>query len=128
MKKSFYTQNFEAVKKELISILQRYSKIECTLGAPVLKKGMIWMPVNAEKDLERLHSEIDQRLLEEFKIEPDLFDVHFDPHVSLFTKGKIQQMQKMQKMLKEKIKPMKLELTSFVIGSSRHRDEIISIK
>jgi 2'-5' RNA ligase len=128
LKKSFYTTDFEALKKELLSLLHTYSKIECVLDAPVLKKGMIWMPVSDAKDLRSLHSKIDQRLLEKFDIQPDPFDVHFEPHVSLFTKGNKEQMQQLAQSLQEMITPVQLELSSFVIGSSRHQDEIISIK
>ena len=60
-----------------------------------------------------------------FRFPLDRFDRDFNPHVSLFTSGKPEQIQEMFDMLREEpegLESLRMTINRFVIGASGHRD------
>lgn len=127
MKKSFQTTEFAAVKGEILRYIQSKGKIQCTTGAVICCKKMLWVPVEPTGDIKAWHDGLDQMLLDKFAVPIHRFDAAFEPHISLFTKGTQAQMEEMQPRLSRVISPMDLTLNRFVIGSSGHKDEFFEV-
>ena len=121
MKKSFNTNDFEAVRTRLVELLRQHGTLECQTGEVTLHRNMIWLPIVKTPTVLRLHSMIDELLLKEFSIPQDRFDKDFNPHVSLFTSGDSRLIQEMFEMLKDELRQT-MSISRFVIGSSGHRD------
>jgi hypothetical protein len=127
MKKSFYTDNFEKVKNEIVSHIYPKGAVKCRVGAVACHKNMLWLPIEPDGEVKQWHDELDQSLLNRFRIPIDQLDREFKPHISLFTKGQEEQLLEMKQRLSGIIEPMELTLNRFVVGSSRHSDEFIDI-
>jgi hypothetical protein len=127
MKKSFQTTEFDAVKAEILAHIYTHGKILCRTRDIAYHKNMLWLPVEAAGAIWDWHIQLDALLLKNFAIPIDRFDMDFEPHISLFTKGKPAQLEEMKLRLAEKIFPTELTLDRFVIGSSGHKDEFFLV-
>ena len=128
MKKSFRTSDFDSVKRQLRDCLERHGKMDIKVSAPVRNGRMIWLKVEKTESLMSLHEEMDRLLLERFAIPISEHDALFLPHISLFTGGDREKLDKMYGILEKKIEGFEPEVTRFVIGSSAHRDEYFDIR
>ena len=125
MKKSFQTVDFEKVREDLSVLVKAHGPLECVTGKLVVHRNMIWLPVQKTAPITALHNAIDQLLLEKYGIPLDRFDRDFNPHVSLFTSGKPEQIQEMFSLLREEpegLESLRMTINRFVIGASGHRD------
>jgi hypothetical protein len=127
MKKSFQTTAFDAVKAEILAHIHTHGKILCQTLDVACHKNMLWLPVEPAGAILDWHIQLDALLLKKFAIPIDRFDVDFEPHISLFTKGDPALLEEMKLRLAEKILPMELTLDQFVIGSSGHEDEFFVV-
>jgi hypothetical protein len=127
MKKSFQTTEFESVKAEVLRFIHLQGEIRCQTAGVTCHKKMLWLPVNADGAILDWHNRLDSLLLDKFDIPIHRFDGHFEPHISLFTKGAPVQIEEMQRRLAEKIPPLELTLNRFVIGSSGHGDSFFEM-
>lgn len=114
---------FEQVRTQLANLILRHGLLECKLGKVTVHRNMVWLPVAKTPPIVQLHEEIDKLLLTEFGIPQDNFDKDFNPHISLFTSGGQEQIQKMNKLLQDEDDlPRVMTIIRFVIGSSGHKD------
>jgi hypothetical protein len=127
MKKSFYTTQFDEAKQLIKSFILRKGAICCGVGQLQINKNMIWLPIATKGQLQSFHDELDKMLLTNFGILITPFDAHFQPHISLFTKGSEGQIAQMYDILKEQITPVDITINKFVIGSSLHKDEFFEV-
>jgi hypothetical protein len=127
MKKSFQTTEFDAVKAEILTYIHVQGKIHCRTRGVACRKKMLWLPIEPAGEILEWHKQLDALLLNQFGIPINRFDADFEPHISLFTKGDLSQIEDMKLRLAEKIPPAELTLDRFVIGSSGHKDEFFVI-
>jgi hypothetical protein len=127
MKKSFQTTEFEAVKAEIVSVMQAQGAICCRTSGVVCRKKMLWLSVEPEGKIKDCHDRLDRLLLDRYDIPIDRLDAEFEPHISLFTGGDQAKIKEMELRLAAKIPPAEWKLTEFVIGSSGHADEYFDL-
>lgn len=127
MKKSFYVTDFESVKKEVVSYIQKRGALTCYADSIIKYKGMIWLPIKLTKDINDWHKDLDELLSKTYDVPIDSFDVNFKPHISLFTKGSQKQIDEMYKKLLPAISEKQLQIQKFVIGSSKHSDDYFTV-
>lgn len=127
MKKSFYTEDFKTVKQAVMVFLLQNGRIPCRTGAVIRHKGMLWLPVIPDACIRKVHDELDALLEKNYGIPISRFDRVFQPHVSLFTTGPIEQIKAMYEKLTILHKEKHFELKKFVVGSSGHRDEFFEV-
>jgi len=123
MKKSFYTDDFTSVKKDIINFVQKRGKLRLETMAPICHKNMIWIPIRMNNDIVSWHQELDNMLKDKYQIVINDYDKSFKPHISLFTKGTPEQIKEIYPLLVKELKPIKMDIKRFVIGSSHHHDE-----
>lgn len=128
MKKSFYVTDFEIVKKEVISYIQKRGPLLCYADSIIKYKGMIWLPIKLTKDINDWHKDLDELLNKAFDVPIDSFEVNFKPHISLFTKGSQKQIDEIYKKILPMISEKQLTIRKFVVGSSKHGDDYITVK
>ncbi|WP_423217764.1 hypothetical protein ACNVEB_001106 [Streptococcus equinus] len=127
MKKSFYVTDFESVKKEVVSYIQKRGPLTCYADSIIKYKGMIWLPIKLTKDIDDWHKDLDELLSKTYDVPIDSFDANFKPHISLFTKGSQKQIDEMYKKLLPAISEKQLQIRKFVIGSSKHGDVYFTV-
>ncbi|SER15966.1 hypothetical protein [Streptococcus gallolyticus] len=127
MKKSFYVMDFESVKNEIVSYIQKNGPLACYANSIIKYKGMIWLPIKLTNEINDWHKGLDVLLNKEFDVPIDGFDADFKPHISLFTKGSQKQINKMYKKLVPKISENQLTIRKFVVGSSKHGDNYFEV-
>ena len=128
MKKSFYTNNFDDVKKRITNFIYEKGKIVCKTKGIYIHKGMIWILVDSKPFINEWHDELDHILLNDFNIDISNYDKSFLPHISLFTSGENDKINSMYRELKNDFKGLDFSINKFVIGSSKHKDEYIEIQ
>ena len=95
MKKSFYTEDFNKVKQSVVDFLLQKGVVPCRTGAVIKHKGMLWLPVIPDACIRKEHDELDAMLEKNYGIPISRYDRVFQPHVSLFTSGPIEQIKAM---------------------------------
>ena len=83
-RRSFYTERFEDIRDDMKDMFSGYGKIMCGHLYPVRIKDMIWLRLDEEDQVRRVHEKIDLFLKEQYQIDEDTFDLNYHPHVTLF--------------------------------------------
>ncbi len=96
-------------------------------GAVIRHKGMLWLPVIPDASIREVHDQLDALLEKNYGIPISRYDRIFQPHVSLFTTGPIEQIKAMYEKLPKLQEEKHFELKKFVVGSSGHRDEFFDV-
>lgn len=128
LKKSFYTENFDAVKADVLNALNSTGKFRCGVDKVELHRNMLWLSLINKGELHLLHGELDRLLEAKYGIPISKYDCIFQPHISLFTRGTQEQMRAMYDRLKEIDFGNEIEISRFVIGSSGHKDTFYNLK
>lgn len=128
MKKSFYTDCFDAVKEDILSMMNRTGRFRCRIDKVEFHRDMLWLPLINDGELRRLHEELDLLLAKKYDIPVSQYDRQFQPHISLFTRGTAEQMLTMYSRLERQNFSHEIEISRFVIGSSWHRDIFYNLK
>lgn len=122
LKKSFYTEEFDAVKDEMLKIMNSVGHFHCRIDKVDLHRDMLWLSLVNDGKLRRIHEELDCLLETKYGVPISRYDRIFQPHISLFTRGTPEQMLTMYDRLKKHDLGKEIEISRFVIGSSGHRD------
>ena len=125
LKESFYTESFDAVKFDILSVLNLTGKFRCRIAEIELHRNMLWLPVTNGDKLRLLHEKIDRLLEAKYGIPISGYDRNFQPHISLFTRGAPEQVRDMYDRLRNHDFGSSIEISRFVIGSSGHKDTFI---
>ncbi|MDE7246212.1 MAG: 2'-5' RNA ligase family protein [Oscillospiraceae bacterium] len=128
MKKSFYTNSFNAVKADILKTVNGIGAFWCRIDKVNLHQGMLWLSLISDGDLRYLHEELDRLLAVKYNIPVSKYDRVFQPHISLFTRGTREQMGEMYSKLKDRDFGGEIAISRFVIGSSGHRDTFYDLK
>ena len=108
MKKSFYTESFDSVKQDVLKLINSIGRFSCRVGKIDLHRNMLWLSLINDGELCRLHEELDRLLDEKYGIPISRYDRIFQPHISLFTRGTLEQLQTMYSRLKSRASALKL--------------------
>ena len=122
LKKSFYTEDFDSVKDDILKIVNSIGRFCCYIDKIDLHRDMLWLSLINDGDLRYLHEELDRLLETKYDIPINKYDRTFHPHISLFTRGTQEQMRMMYNRLKGQEFVRKIEISRFVVGSSGHKD------
>lgn len=128
LKKSFNTENFDAVKADMLKIMNSIGHFRCRIDKVELHRDMLWLSLVNDGKLRFLHKELDRQLLAKQNIPIGKFDRIFQPHISLFTRGTPEQMRAMYDRLKGMNFGSEIGIGRFVIGSSGHKDTYYDLK
>jgi len=127
LKKSFHCQNFEALRTDVVRLLQDLGTIQCEVGEAVMHRQMIWLPILQKGDIMQVHQALDQLLLDKYGVPIDRFDTHFQPHISLFTSGDRRRMERMFQLMQREAFTMSMQIQRIVVGSSMHKDQFFTL-
>ena len=127
LKKSFYTEDFDHVKEDMLKIMNGTGRFHCYIDKTSLHQNMIWLSLRNDGDLRNLHEELDRMLEAKYNIPISRYDRTFEPHISLFTRGTPEQMKRMYDRVKEIDFGSEMEICRFVIGSSGHKDTFYNL-
>lgn len=122
LKKSFYTEEFDAVKDDMLKIMNSVGRFHCQIDKVDLHRDMLWLSLVNDGKLRRIHEELDCLLETKYGVPIGRYDRTFQPHISLFTRGTHEQMMEMYDRLKNYDFGGEIEISRFVIGSSGHKD------
>ena len=128
LKKSFYAENFDSVKDDILKIINSIGRFRCNIDKIDLHGNKIWLSLINDGDLRYLHEELDRLLEAKYGIPISGYDRVFQPHISLFTRGTREQMRVMYDRLKRQEFGEKIEISRFVIGSSGHKDTFYDLE
>lgn len=122
LKQSFRTTDFEGCRDVVLAAARGAGPLDCRIGRPQLRHGMVWLPVDAGGGLGELHARLDRALLYSHGIEPADNDERFEPHVSLFTEGPADKMREVLPLLERLEYDPVQRAELLVVGSSAHGD------
>ena len=117
LKRTFYTEEFDQIKDDLKELLSAYKRIDCGNTYLVRNSDMLWLRISEETEIRKIHNEIDKLLSDKYRIMIDTFDKTYVPHITIFHKGDIQNLNKMYQRLSEKLESKKIMIDRFVVGS-----------
>ena len=122
LKKSFYTANVDAVKNDVLNMINSTGRFRCGIDKVELHRNMLWLSLVNHGKLRLLHEGLDRLLEAKYNIPVSRYDLFFQPHISLFTRGTQEQMEAMYERLNGIDFGGEMEISRFVIGSSGHKD------
>ena len=122
LKKSWECEDFAKIQEDIVACLQQKGEFLVRYESPILRRNMIWLPLDASGRLQEIHEDLDRLLAEKYEIPQDPYDRIYEPHISLFTKGQAEKMSQLYELLKEEIRPGTVKIQRFVVGGSVHRD------
>ena len=128
MKKSFYTDSFDAVRDDILKTVKGIGHFYCRIDRVYLHRNMLWLSLINEGELRLLHEKLDRLLDVKYGIPISRYDRVFQPHISLFTCGTSEQMKNMYEKLKTREFGNEIEISRFVIGSSGHKDTFYNLR
>ncbi len=126
LKRSFYTDAFEKVKKDLCKYMDLVPPFEVKEVSLQRAGNMLWIRVHDE-ELMRIHEQIDRLLKERYGIEIDMFDRNYLPHITLFRDEKKDRLDAMYERLRKEWKDRTIRFTSFYIGSRMNDNEFFKL-
>lgn len=122
LKKSWECEHFPDAQRDIIDFLKRNGRFSIRTGVPVMHKGMIWLPVNADEELKQIHKGLDTLLEAKYGVSRSAADILFHPHISLFTRGDRNRMSGMLQLLEKELSPITTQISRVVVGGAIHRD------
>ena len=126
LKRSFYTDAFEKVKRDLCGYMESVPSFEVKGSSLLRTSDMLWIGIFDERS-KRIHEEIDLLLKERYDIDIDVFDRNYMPHITLFRDEKKDQLDAIYDRLKREWKDRTLRFTSFYIGSRVNENEFFRL-
>ena len=121
LKRTFQTDCYDDVKKDLDELLNK--EIYCGKTYLVKNKDMLWLRVDHEKEILKLHNDIDELLLNKYGIEIDTFDKNYVPHITIFHKGLKENLDIMYDRLGDVLNGKEITIRKYMIGTKNHKDE-----
>ena len=118
LKISFHTPDHEAVLTELTEFLSTLQPFTILLGCAEQCGNILWLPVEENVILQKLHNALDTRLRERFKIPQHPFDKDFLFHTTLFIDKDIYKLSIMERAMTEFPVPRELHIDTFLLGLS----------
>lgn len=122
LKKSWMCESFEDEQKDAALYLKSRGSFEIGFGQPILRKNMIWLPVNVTERLEAIHDGLDELFECKYGVPRTSLDRAFEPHVSLFAEGNDRDMSAMHALLVKELSLMTVRIRKVVIGGAVHQD------
>jgi 2'-5' RNA ligase len=95
LKISFPTDRPEEVLEDLSAFLGAQRPFRLRITGPEQVGNILWMPVEENKELQRLHQQLDERLQTRFGIPQHEFDRCFQFHSTLFMDADAEKISKM---------------------------------
>ncbi len=118
LKISFPTDRTEAVLAWLRAYLAAQPAFWVKLSAVEQVPGVLWLKAAENADLERMHRELDENLLQLFGVERHMYDGCFLFHSSLFVDPDGQKLTAMARALGTLALPESLPVDTFLLGAS----------
>ncbi len=118
LKISFETDRGEELLSWLRAYLSRQPAFCVCLQAAEQVPGVLWLGVAENRELDRLHRELDALLLERFGVPQHPFDKCFRFHSSLFLDADGEKLRCMQQALWDLPLPQWMSVDSFLLGIS----------
>lgn len=119
LKRSFHTNEFEAVSDDVHKMLSNVHVIRCRGLEPVVVKNRLWLKVNEYDELKLIHQELDRMLLQRHGIPIDEFDRIYCPHISLFNDSSDDKLLSAANMIR-KDPDREFLIHRYSIGSNKH--------
>ena len=116
LKRSFYTEDYYAIKDSIISFLDNHSVLECSNPLPIIINNRLWLKVENEK-LNNIHNELDRYLYDKHSIDIDEFDRNYYPHISLFHNDDLDKLNVIFEILNNNLKNMSFKIDTVAIGT-----------
>ena len=108
----------EAVFSFLESFLSREEPFYVNLLSPEVFRNILWLPVEENPTLRRLHDTLDKELLERFSVSPHSLDQCFFFHSTLFMDPDTDKLTRMEKLLSDLHLGKSLPVERFLLGYS----------
>ncbi len=118
LKISFRTEAPQAVLDCLRAFASRQKPFSVGLSQPEEVSGVLWLPVEENETLRRLHQELDALLEEKFGIPQHPFDKIFAFHSTLFLDKDQEKLGAMARKLESMELPEHLLVDTFLLGMS----------
>ncbi len=118
LKISFETNRQEAVLEDLTAWLSGQAPFSVRIQNPVQAGKILWMPVSENRQLDRLHRELDARMESRFGVPQHPFDKTFLFHSTLFVDENTEKIAKMGEMLADCSIERELMVDTFLLGVS----------
>ena len=118
LKISFDAEPYEAVLEDLAAYLSQQMPFSVFVQNPVQEGNILWLPVAENRELERLHRELDTRIETRFGVPQHPFDKAFWFHSTLFMDEDMEKVAQMEKLLSDYPIEQQLSVDTFLLGLS----------